>query len=182
MRIKELSFDEMTPAQQAVAQEAIAGKRGHVPAPLRAWLHSPELGRRAQHLGAFVRYDTSLPPDLSELAILVVARRWTAHFEWYAHAREGLKAGLPPEVIQAIAERTTPPLASEPARLVYDFSRAVMESGRAPDALYARAVTALGETGVVDLVGLLGYYTLVAFTLNVFDIGLPEGETPILQP
>ncbi|WP_029003297.1 carboxymuconolactone decarboxylase family protein [Azorhizobium doebereinerae] len=182
MRIKDLSPEEMTPAQRAVAEEAVAGKRGRVPAPLRAWLHSPELGRRAQHLGAFVRYDTSLPPDLSELAILVVARRWTSHFEWYAHAREGLKAGLSPQVIEAIADRATPPLDGAPARLVYDFSKAVVESGRAPDALYARAVAALGEAGVVELVGLIGYYTLVAFTLNVFDIGLPEGETPILQP
>ncbi|GGF57138.1 4-carboxymuconolactone decarboxylase [Azorhizobium oxalatiphilum] len=177
MRIKDLSLEEMSPDQRAVAEEAVSGKRGHVPAPLRAWLHSPELGRRAQHLGAFVRYDTSLSPDLSELAILVVARHWTAHFEWYAHAREGLKAGLSPQVLAAIASRETPPLESEAARAVYDFSRSVMESGRATDALYARATRALGERGVVDLVGVLGYYTMVAFTLNVFDIGLPDGET-----
>ncbi|TDT88414.1 4-carboxymuconolactone decarboxylase [Azorhizobium sp. AG788] len=181
MRIKDLPLDEMTPEQRAVAEEAISGKRGRVPAPLRAWLHSPELGRRAQHLGAFVRYDTSLPPDLSELAILVVARRWTSHFEWYAHAREGLKAGLSQQVITAIANRETPMLDREAARVVHDFSRSVVESGRATDALYARATAALGEKGVVDLVGLLGYYTLVAFTLNVFDIGLPEGETSALE-
>lgn len=181
MRIKDLTLDEMTPAQRAVADEAIAGKRGRVPAPLRAWLHSPELGRRAQHLGAFVRYDTSLSPALSELAILVVARFWTSHFEWYAHAREALKAGVSPDVIAAIAARATPPLESEADQIVFDFSTAVVTSGRASDALYARAVAALGESGVVELVGILGYYTLVAFTLNVFDIGLPDGETSVLK-
>jgi 4-carboxymuconolactone decarboxylase len=99
MRIKDLSIDEMTGAQRRVAEEAASGKRGRVPGPLRVWLHSPEFGARAQRLGEFVRYDTVLGPKLSELAILVTARFWTSHYEWFAHKREALKAGLDPAVI-----------------------------------------------------------------------------------
>ena len=182
MRVRDLAPNEMTPAQRRVAEAAAAGKRGRVPAPLRAWLHSPEMGDRAQRLGEFLRYDTSLSPALSELAILVTARFWTSHYEWYAHKRDGLKAGINPAVIEAIAARRTPNLADPAARAVYDYATALHERHGVPDAVHAAAVAALGETGVVELVGLLGYYTLVAMTLNAFEIGLPEGETPELAP
>ncbi|HWK44426.1 MAG TPA: carboxymuconolactone decarboxylase family protein [Stellaceae bacterium] len=180
MRIKDLSPAEMTPAQRSVAEEAIAGKRGRVPAPLRAWLHSPELGRHAQKLGEFLRYDTTLGPVLSELAILVTARFWTSHFEWYAHKRDALKAGVDPAIIEAIARREPPPLTDPKARVVYDYACALHETHLVPASLHTAAVQALGEQGVVELVGLLGYYTLVAMTLNAFDIGLPDGEVPEL--
>lgn len=182
MRLTELTLAEMDDAQRAVAEEAIAGKRGRIPAPLRAWLHSPELGRRAQKLGEFVRYDTSLPPVLSELAILVTARHWTSHFEWYAHKRDGLAAGIDPAVIDAIAERRTPDFADPTAKLVHDYTRLLLATGRVSDALHSEAVALLGERGVVDLVGIVGYYSLVALTLNAFDIGLPAGESPELKP
>src|SRR5450756_727803 len=133
MRIKDLSRDEMTDAQRRVADEATSGKRGRVPAPLRAWLHSPELGARAQRLGEFVRYDTSLGPDLSELAILVTARFWTSHYEWFAHKREGLKAGLDPAVIHAIARRRVPALESSKARAVYDYTVALHQTHVVPN-------------------------------------------------
>ena len=180
MRIRELTPEQMTPAQRRVAEAAASGKRGHIPAPLRAWLHSPEMGDRAQHLGAFLRYDTSLAPALSELAILVTARFWTAHFEWYAHKREALKAGIEPAVIAAIATRRVPPLSDAKAQAVYDYAGALHAQHIVPDPVHAAALAALGETGLVELVGLLGYYTLVAMTLNAFQIGLPEGETPEL--
>jgi 4-carboxymuconolactone decarboxylase len=176
MRIKSFSRDEMSEAQKRVADEATAGKRGHVPAPLLAWLHSPELGQRAQRLGEFVRYDTSLPPALSELAILVTARFWTSHYEWYAHEREALKAGLDPAVIDAIAERKPPALTEPKAKAVYDYAKALHETHAVPGPVHAAAVRELGEHGVVELVGILGYYTLVSMTLNAFEIGLPEGE------
>jgi 4-carboxymuconolactone decarboxylase len=112
MRVRDLKPEEMSPAQRQVADEAAAGKRGRVPAPLRAWLHSPELGARAQRLGEFLRYDTVLGPYLSELAILVTARAWTAHYEWYAHKREGLKAGIEP----ATSSPTSPGAAGRRSR------------------------------------------------------------------
>lgn len=182
MRVRDLAPDEMTPIQRRVAEAAATGKRGRVPAPLRAWLHSPEMGDRAQRLGEFLRYDTSLSPALSELAILVTARFWTSHYEWYAHKRDGLKAGMDPAVIDAIAARRTPHLADPAAQAVYDYATALHERHGVPDAVHAAAVAVLGEAGVVELVGLLGYYTLVAMTLNAFEIGLPEGEAPELAP
>lgn len=182
MRIRDIAPDEMTPAQLRVAEAAAAGKRGHIPAPLRAWLHSPEMGDRAQRLGEFLRYDTSLGPALSELAILVTARFWTAQYEWYAHKREGLRAGIDPAVIDAIAARRTPALADPKAQAVYDYATALHGRHEVPDAVHSAAVAALGEAGVVELVGLLGYYTLVAMTLNAFHIGLPDGEQPELAP
>jgi len=183
MRFPDLSRDEMDEAQRRVADEAVAGKRGRVPAPLRAWLHSPELGARAQRLGEFCRYDTVLGPRYSELAILLVARTWTSHYEWYAHKRDGLKAGLEPAIIDAIARRAPPEFgADEKGRAVYDYVTNLLRMHAVPDDIHARAVTHLTVRGVVDLVGLLGYYTLVAMTLNAFEIGLPEGEAPELTP
>ena len=181
MRIKALDRDEMTPAQQKVITAAIAGKRGTAPAPLLAWLQSPEMAQRAQHLGEFVRYETSLPPRLSELAILVTARFWTSHYEWYAHKRESLKAGIEPKVIDAIARRERPPLDDPKALAVYEFSQALHQSHAVPQPLFERATRALGEQGVVELIGILGYYTLISMTLNAFEIGLPAGEKAELE-
>jgi 4-carboxymuconolactone decarboxylase len=182
MRIKALKHHEMTQAQRKVVAAAIAGKRGTAPPPLLAWLQSPEMAQRAQHLGEFVRYETSLPPHLSELAILITARFWTSHYEWYAHKRESLKAGLDPAVIDAIAKRDSPRLEEPKARAVYEFSRALHESHEVPKPLFDEAMRALGEQGVVELIGILGYYTLISMTLNAFEIALPLGETPELQP
>ncbi|MBV9977552.1 MAG: carboxymuconolactone decarboxylase family protein [Hyphomicrobiales bacterium] len=182
MRTKPMNHDEMTPAQQRVVAAAIAGKRGTAPPPLLAWLQSPEMAQRAQHLGEFVRYETSLPPRLSELAILVTARFWTSHYEWYAHKRESLKAGIEAAVIEAIARREKPVLEDAQALAVYEFSRALHETHNVPQAVFDKAVQALGEQGVVELIGILGYYTLVSMTLNTFEIGLPAGEKTELQP
>ena len=182
MRVRDLTPEQMTSAQRRVAEAAAAGKRGSVPAPLRAWLHSPEMGDLAQRLGEFLRYDTSLGPALSELAILVTARFWTSHYEWHAHKRLALKAGIDPAVIGDIAARRAPALADPKAQAVYDYATALHERHEVSDATHAAALAALGEAGVVELVGLLGYYTLVSMTLNAFQIGLPEGEPPELAP
>lgn len=182
MRLRDLGPEDWTPAQRRVAEAATAGKRGRIPAPLRAWLHSPEFGDRAQSLGEFVRYDTSLGPYLSELAILVTARVWTAHYEWFAHKREGWKAGIAPEIVAAIAARQRPDLPDAKAEAVYDYAVALHRDHVVSGTVHAAAVAALGEAGTVELVGILGYYTLVAMTLNAFEIGLPAGETPDLVP
>ncbi len=182
MRVRDLRPEEMTAAQRRVAEAAAAGKRGRVPAPLRAWLHSPEMGDRAQSLGAFLRYETSLGPALSELAILVTARFWTSQYEWYAHRREAEKAGVDAAVIAAIAARRTPVLTDPKARAVYEYAMALHGTHQVPQAVHDAAVGALGETGTVELVGVLGYYTLVAMTLNAFEIEVPEGEVAELSP
>ena len=181
MRVRDLSREEMDDEQRRVADEAISGKRGRMPGPLRVWIHSPELGQHAQRLGAFLRYGTVLGPRLSELAILVTARVWTAQYEWFAHKREALKAGLEPEIIEAIATNQLPSFPDPAAQAVYDYAKALHETHNVSQELHDAAMTAIGERGVVELVGLLGYYTLVAMTLNAFDFPLPEGETPELR-
>jgi len=176
MRLPDLTPEQMTPEQRRVADNAASGKRGRLPAPLRAWLHSPVFGDRAQSLGEFLRYDTSLGPALSELAILVTARVWTAQYEWYAHKKLALQAGISPAVCDAIARRERPTLPDAKAEVVYDYATVMHTEHTVPQALHDRAVVLLGEAGLVELVGILGYYTLVSMTLNGFDIGVPAGE------
>jgi 4-carboxymuconolactone decarboxylase len=171
---------ELTAEQRAVFHEAVEGPRGRVPAPLRAWIASPEMGRRAQHLGAFLRYDTTMPPRLSELAILVTARHWTSQFEWYAHKKLAIEGGVDPAVIDDIAQNREPAFTRDDERAVYRFARTLHVRHAIDDELYATSVATLGERAVVELVGLLGYYTLVAMTLNTFDLGLPPGVSPEL--
>ncbi|MCR0982559.1 carboxymuconolactone decarboxylase family protein [Roseomonas populi] len=171
---------DRTVEEQEVCQEAVSGIRGRVPAPMIAWLKNPELARRGQRLGELLRYQTTLEPRLSELAILIVGRHWTAHYEWTVHKREGLKAGMDPEVVAAIAERRAPVLRDAQEQAIYDVSTTLMATRRVPDDLYRRGVEVLGERGMVELVALLGYYTLVAMTLNVFEIGLPDAFAPEL--
>ncbi len=164
----------MTPDQRAVHDEAAAGKRGRAPAPMLAWLANPEFARRAQSLGELLRYDTSLPPRLSELAILVTARHWTAHYEWGAHKPLALQGGLAPAIVDAIAARHTPAFTAPDERMVYTVAQSLLQTQSVPDALYAEAVLVLGERALVELVGILGYYGLVSMTLNTFEIGLPD--------
>ncbi|MDO9713774.1 carboxymuconolactone decarboxylase family protein [Paracraurococcus lichenis] len=171
----------MTPEQRAACAEAVAGIRGRVPAPMVAWIRNPELAERGQKLGELLRYQTTLEPRLSELAILVCARHWTSHHEWTAHKREALKAGLDPEVIATIAARRTPALADSREQAVYDVASILLASGRVPRPLYEQGLAVLGERGMVELVGILGYYCLVALTLNAFELGLPGSLAPELE-
>ena len=173
--------EAMTEAQKAAVAEAVSGIRGRVPAPMVAWLQNPELASRGQKLGELLRYQTTLEPRLSELAILVCGRHWTSHHEWTAHKREGLKAGMDPEVIAAIAARRTPTLRDAREQAVYDVSTTLLSTGRVPKPLYEAGVAALGERGMVELVGILGYYCLVALTLNTFELGIPGSIAPELN-
>jgi 4-carboxymuconolactone decarboxylase len=182
MRLRDLSPGEMSDDQKGIYTESVAGKRGTVVPPLRAWIHAPDMARHASRLGAYLRYDTSLGPQLSELAILVTARYWSAQYEWYSHKKMALAAGLDPGIIDAINHRHVPDFDHPKAQLVYEFSESLHENHNVPPLLYDRAIQLLGEKGVVELVGLLGYYSLVSMTLNTFDVGLPEGEASDLVP
>jgi 4-carboxymuconolactone decarboxylase len=178
LRHAPLNLATLTDAQRGVVDEVRAGRRGTVPANVVAWLPSPELARRAAALGEFVRYETSLGPRLSELAILVVARHWSCAYEWAVHAGEAAAAGVPPAVIEAVARDMVPVLTGLDA-VVHEFTRELVRTGRVGHAVHARAAAALGEVGVVDLVGVVGYYTLVAFTLNAAEVAAPAGA-PVL--
>ncbi|MGP9813998.1 carboxymuconolactone decarboxylase family protein [Rhodopseudomonas sp. NSM] len=176
MRLQLLSPGEMTDDQRAIYDESIASKRGSPPPPMMAWLASPDMARHATRLGAVLRYDTSFPPALSELAILVTARHWTAHFEWYAHKKMALDGGLDPAIIEAIRDRRTPRFDDPKARVVYDVARSLHEARGLPQPLYDEATQLLGERGLVEIIGLCGYYTMVSMTLNAYEFPLPDGE------
>jgi 4-carboxymuconolactone decarboxylase len=143
---------------------------------MMAWLNSPEMARHATRLGAVLRFDTVFPAKLSEIAILVTARHWSSHYEWYAHKRLALKGGMDPKIIDAIRDRRTPVFDDSKGRIIYDVSKSLHEGHGVSKALYDEAVTQLGERGIVEIIGLCGYYTMVSMTLNTFEFELPEGE------
>jgi 4-carboxymuconolactone decarboxylase len=176
MRLKLLSPGEMNENQKQTYDEAIAGKRGSAPAPMMAWLNSPEMARHATRLGEQLRFNTMFPPNLSEIAILVTARHWTAHYEWYAHRRLALKGGLDAKIIDAIRDRRTPSFDDPTAQMIYDVAKSLHEGHGLAQPLYDAAIALLGERGVVEIIGLCGYYTMVSMTLNTFEFGLPDGE------
>lgn len=177
-RFTPLDPARLTAAQVAVANEVARGRRGTVPANVVAWLADPELARRAAALGEYVRYETALAPHVSELAILVVARHWNCAYEWAVHAVAAVAAGLAPATIEAIGAGA-PPMLDRPADMVYRFAAELVSTGRVADVTYHQAMDALGEVAVVDLMGVVGYYTLVAFTLNAREVPAPPGA-PLL--
>lgn len=181
MRIKLLSPDGMNADQKAIYEEAIAGKRGSAPPPMMAWLNSPDMARHATRLGEQLRFNTMFPPKLSEIAILVTARHWTAHYEWWAHKRLALKGGLDIAIIDAIRDRRTPVFDDPKAAMIYDVARSLHEGHGLAQGLYDQAIALLGERGVVEIIGLCGYYTMVSMTLNTFEFGLPHGEVSELK-
>jgi len=172
--------EAMTPAQRRVYDEVIAGPRGSFIGPLRAVIHWPELADHWQKLGALVRFGTDFPPRLSELAILVTARAWDAQFEWYAHEPIARKAGIAEGVIAAIRAGRRPALSDPDQQAVYDYAAELHETHTVSQKTYARAHERFGTLGVVQLTALLGYYTMVAMTLNTHAIPLPEGAAPPL--
>jgi 4-carboxymuconolactone decarboxylase len=174
-RYKDLDRAALDGDQRRIWDEIASGPRRSVPPPLQIWLRSPQLAENAQRLGAFCRYGTTLEPRLSELAILMTARHWTAHYEWHHHEIFALKAGLDPAIIAAIAERRTPDFTREDERVLYDFCSVFYRDHKVDDANYARALAQFGERGVVELVGIMGYYALISMTLNVFEVPVPEG-------
>lgn len=166
------SYDE----RQRAIHDAIAnGPRGGVRGPLAIWLRRPELAARAQELGRYCRYDSSLEPRLSELAILTMARHWGAEYEWFAHKPPALTAGLSPELIEALRVGAPPPYADDEERVTHQVAVSVLTERNVSDALYAEAEQTLGAERLVDLVGVIGYYTLISATLNVFRVSPPEG-------
>ncbi|MEI4470121.1 carboxymuconolactone decarboxylase family protein [Frigidibacter sp. MR17.24] len=163
--------------QQQIHDQIAQGPRGGVRGPLAVWLHRAELAAKAQDLGRYCRYDSSLDQRLSELAILVTGRVFGSEYEWQVHRGHALKAGLDPGIIEAIRLNRRPDFADPEAEVVHDVARAAHETRDVDDALYARAVAVLGEARMVDLVGLLGYYTLISLTINIFRVPpLGEGE------
>jgi 4-carboxymuconolactone decarboxylase len=177
-RLGEIDRARLSEEQRRVADQIQSGPRGGLGGPFWPWLRSPMLADRAQKLGEFVRFNSTLSPRLFELAVLLTAHHWKAQFEWYAHAPLARKAGLGEDVIAAIQAGAKPSFARPNEAAVYDFAVELYARKRVSDAAYAAAVTHLGERGAVELVGILGYYALVSMTLNTFGIDVPPGNTP----
>lgn len=174
-RLTPIDPADFTPEQQRIAEAIMAG-RGGLRGPFLPWMHSPELCDRAQHLGEFCRFNTSLSPFHSEFAIIMTGKYWKAQYEFFAHARMAREAGVSEAVVEAIRLGTEPPFEDDGHRAIYAFVHEYFDTHRVSDTTYARAKAIFGERGVVELVGIVGYYSLVSMTLNVFDVSLPEGE------
>ena len=178
-RFKELDKTEMTDAQRKAYDGIVSGPRGGARGPFNALLRSPDLADRVQRVGEYVRFNSSLPRHLNELAILVVARYWTAQYEWYAHRQLALEAGLSPAIADDLAAGKRPAGMKDDEAALFDFCKELHETKAVSDATYARALEHFGERGVIDLVGVSGYYTLVSMVLNVDRHPLPEGVAPL---
>lgn len=179
-RLGNLDEDRLSAPQRQLREAMMKGPRGAAAAaggPFEVWLHSPSFGLHVQSFGAHVRYGTSLAARISELAILVCARHWDAHYEWYLHAPIAEQAGIPAPAIEALRIGAEMPLNDATDSAVYNFCRELLGRRRVPDAIYEAAAECLGEAALVELVGLLGYYSLVALTLNAFEVLPPEPAT-----
>jgi len=178
-RLPAIPAERLTPAQQTLVDSIRSGPRGQatqIRGPFAVFLHSPAYGQLAQQLGGYCRHKTQVPPRLSEFAILVTAKLWRAQYEWYAHVPHAERAGVTPHTIRALRRGRMPKSAPKDERAVYDFIRELYRRKRVGDKTYARLHALLGDDGMVELVGILGYYVLIAMSLNVFRMGLPEGE------
>jgi len=169
-RLTPLDEAQMNEAQRAVLHEILTGPRGNLDGPFLAWIHSPELANHAQRLGAFCRYGTRLELRLTELAILYTAAWWQSQAEWQIHEPIARSAGLTDPIIEALRQQSFPPFTRADELLVYRVGKSLYEARRVDDLLYADAVKAFGEPAVVELIGVFGYYALVAMTLNVFAV------------
>jgi 4-carboxymuconolactone decarboxylase len=157
--------------------------RKQLTGPFQIWLNAPELGHIAQALGAHVRYKTTLSPRLSETAICATAQFWKAHYEWHAHAAIAEKAGVKPQTIKEIQAGREPKSAAKDERAIIDFVRELYKSRRVSDKTYKRVHGFLGNQGMVELVGICGYYALISMTLNVFRAQIPaDVPLPFAEP
>jgi 4-carboxymuconolactone decarboxylase len=180
-RFKPLTYDEMTPAQRTMIEHVLSGPRGSTDGPFNVQLRSPEMGDLGQQFGAATRFATSVPRKLYELAIIITARHWTAQFEWTAHHRGALQAGVSPAVCDAIAAGRRPSAMPPDEEVVYNFATELLEKKQVSDATFDAAKKLLGERGVVDLISVMGWYGTVSMYLNVDRYPLPEGTQPELK-
>jgi 4-carboxymuconolactone decarboxylase len=181
-RFKPLKYDDMTPAQKTMVEHLLAGPRGGVTGPFNVLLRSPEIGDLGQEFGASTRFKSSLPQRLYELAILVTARHWTAQYEWQAHHRSALQAGLSAAICDAIAAGRRPASMQKDEEAVYNFVSELLNTKQVSDASFAAAKTAFGERGVVDIIAVTGWYSTVSMMLNVDQYPVLDGTQPELKP
>jgi 4-carboxymuconolactone decarboxylase len=180
-RFKPLTYPEMAPDQKAMTDHVLSGERKTMDGPFNAYLRSPEMGDLAQQFGAYLRFHSSVPRKLNELAIIITARFWDAQFEWYAHHRYALEAGVSPATADAIAAKKRPASMQPDEEAVYDFCTELLATKQVSDKTFDAAKKTLGERGVMDLIAVMGYYHFVSMVLNVDRYPLPDGAKPELK-
>ena len=181
-RFKPLTYREMNPEQKKMFENLLSGERRGAAGPFNVLLRSPEMGDLAQQFGASMRFHSSMPPKLNELAIIITARHWTSHYEWYAHRRAAANNGLNESIIQAIATGKRPTGMDADEETVYNFCTELLTSKQVSDKTFEATKAKFGERGVVDLIGVTGYYQLVSMLLNTDKYPLPDGVQPELKP
>jgi len=173
--------NEMTDEQKAAADTFAEGRGYDVRGPFLALLRSPEVMLRTKAMGDYLRFKSSLPPRLSEMAILITARFWSQNYEWHAHRPLAEKGGLDPAIADAIADGRRPENMAEDEEALYDFATELHVNKSVSDTTFARAKALFGDQGVIDLTAINGYYTLIAMVLNVGRTQLPEGAVPGME-
>ena len=181
-RFKALTWAEMTPAQRTMVEHLFAGPRAGANGPFNVLLRSPEMGDIAQQFGASMRFNQAMPRKLNEMAIIIVARYWTAQYEWYAHKRAALQAGLNPAIVEAIQTGKRPAGMAKDETAVYTFCSELLNTKHVSDATFQAAKDLVGEKGVVDLMGVMSWYQMVSMLLNVDRYPMPDGVQPELKP
>lgn len=181
-RLPAIPPDKLTEAQKQAMQEFKAARNADVSGPFIPLLRSPEVMNRARAMGDYLRFKSTLPPRLSEFLILITAREWTQNYEWDAHAKLALQAGVSAETVQAIAKGRRPDRLTDDEAILYELSTELQHHRAVSDDTYGRALQRFGEQGVIDAVGITGYYTLLAMVLNTARTPVPAGRTPELAP
>ena len=181
-RMPPIPADQLTDAQKNAIAEFKRARSVDISGPFVPLLRSPEVMSRARAMGDYLRYKSSLPPRLSEFVILLTARRWTQQYEWNAHQPLALQGGLRAGIVEAIADGRRPDAMAGDEDAVYTLWDEVQRTQGASDATYARAVGAVGEQGVIDVLGITGYYTMLAMVMNTARTPLPAGVKPPLAP
>ena len=181
-RMPPIPAERLTEAQKKAIQEFEAARKTGLSGPFWPLLRSPEVLSRARAMGDYLRFTSVLPPRLSEFVIIITARQWTQNYEWDVHAPLAEKGGLKPSIIAAVAEGRRPDGMAEDEELLYTFCDELHRNRSISDETYARAVKAFGEQGVIDVLGISGYYTMLAMVLNTARTPVPAGHTPGLLP
>jgi 4-carboxymuconolactone decarboxylase len=181
-RMPPIPAERLTEAQKKAIDEFKSARSADISGPFVPLLRSPEVMTRARAMGDYLRFRSTLPPRLSEFVILLTSRRWTQNYEWNAHEPLARRAGVKPDVIAAIAEGRRPAGLADDEEILYTFCDELQRNQSVSDATYARAAEAFGEAGVIDAVGLVGYYTMLAMVMNTARTPLPDGAKPALAP
>ena len=181
MRLENLEYENMNREQKKIHDEISAGPRGSVRGPLAVWMHRPGLADKAQSLGAYCRYNSSLEPILSEFAICLIARIWGAGYEWKVHSKIAIEVGVSKSIIDEIEVGAKPSNLTKEQKVIYDFTMLLHKDKKVSDKIYQDSANVLGSDRLVDLVGLLGYYTIISMTINVFGVQHKQLSSPYMQ-